>query len=206
MNSANRLNKDTWSDILSFIDPIPIESEDNTRFRVAQTNKEIYSSLQGSFTGQKIDLYGPPSDSSLTCLKNLRKINFWCGATDGVMKYFENVHDIVVMWGNNITDSGLQHLKNVKTLELRGSNITDDGLAHLENVEELFLKGTDRITDAGLAHLTKVKEIDLRMCDGITDAGLTHLKNVEIIWCRDCKQITEAGKQILKDKGVKVHD
>jgi len=193
--SANRLNKDTWSVILSFI-----ESQKRIH-SIAHTNKEIYSSLQASFMGQivKLDLKFPrlfTTDAKLTHLTNMfARYATKLGAAEVVMKEIK-----LMGWHNNISDAGLAHLANVKVIHLENcENITDAGLAHLKNVKSIELKGSQWLTDAGLAHLSNVEEIGLHSCDGITDTGLAHLKNVKKIKLRWCRNITDAGLAHLKN-------
>jgi hypothetical protein len=151
-----RLPEDCWSDVLSFLPTID-------RFQVAPTNKEIYTSLKNSFTGQTIDLTHT-------------------GVTDAGLAHLSHVKEIV-LWGcDEVTDAGLAHLLNVKVINLWDcQEVTDTGLAHLSNVENINLCQCENITDAGLAHLSNVTKIDLSHCENITDAGLAHLSNVKFI-------------------------
>ena len=105
----------------------------------------------------------------------------------------------------NITDTGLVHLKdltNLQNLGLEETQITDTGLVHLKgltNLQYLNLEGT-KITGAGLAHLkdlTNLQYLSLEGCDNITDAGLVHLKNLT-----NLKGLSLAGCENITDTGV----
>ena len=66
--------------------------------------------------------------------------------------------------GTEVTDKGLEHLKDLKSLvrlHLERTKITDAGLAHLaglENLEYLNLYGVD-VTDAGIQSLAGLKKL-----------------------------------------------
>ncbi|MFM9962787.1 MAG: hypothetical protein ACKV2Q_16375 [Planctomycetaceae bacterium] len=66
--------------------------------------------------------------------------------------------------GTEVTDKGLEHLKELKSLvrlHLERTKITDAGLAHLaalENLEYLNLYGTE-VTDAGVQSLAGLKKL-----------------------------------------------
>ena len=66
----------------------------------------------------------------------------------------------VDLYGTQITDAGLVHLKgltNLQTLNLDGTKITDAGLVHLKgltSLETLSLNRT-KVTDTGVAELQK---------------------------------------------------
>ena len=84
--------------------------------------------------------------------------------------------------GTKVTDAGLAHLANIKSLtqlHLERTAVTDAGLAHLsglENLEYLNLYGT-QITDAGLAHLQNLKKLKKLYVwqTGVTKAGAEQL-------------------------------
>jgi hypothetical protein len=86
--------------------------------------------------------------------------------------------------GTQITDAGLQELRDLKNLtflDLRSTKITDEGLRHLsqiENLQVLFL-GETSITDEGLKELNSLQHIshlDLSRTQ-ITDVGIKELQN-----------------------------
>ena len=66
---------------------------------------------------------------------------------------------------DQITDAGMEHLKNltnVTNLGLEGTQVTDAGLEHLKGLTNLsFLLGLSgtKITDAGLEHLKGLKKL-----------------------------------------------
>jgi len=96
-------------------------------------------------------------------------------------------HEItfVSLNGEDVTDEGLEHLKNLTALEglyLSAAQITDAGLEHLKNLtalNRLDLSNT-QITGAGLEHLNNLSTLEGLYLRGaqITDAGLEHLKNL----------------------------
>jgi len=215
ISAANRLNKDCWSVILGFIWTKP-------RFRVSQTNKEIYSSLSNSFTDQDISLHrrlrnpdvefprpyncnSQINDSGLVFLSKAEKINLsdCIHFTDDGLIHLSNVKGLDLTY-TRVTDDGLAYLKNVKDINLMGChNITDDGLAHLKNVKDINLMSCHNITDDGLAHLSNVEKIILTSTD-ITDIGVALLENVKVINLHHCKRVTEAGREKLKSRGVEI--
>ncbi|PHS06120.1 MAG: hypothetical protein COA78_14615 [Blastopirellula sp.] len=115
--------------------------------------------------------------------------------------------------GTQITDAGLEHLKeltSLKSLLLHNTQITDAGLKHLKGLNSLIsleLRGT-QITDAGLEHLkglTSLRNLNLFSGDpfsgpNITDAGLEHLKGLTNLKNLNLygTQITNAGHLELK--------
>lgn len=79
----------------------------------------------------------------------------------------------------------LLQLANLPSLILWGPNLTDRGLAHLKaltNLPSLELEDFSKITDAGLVHLEaliNLRSLELSHCPNITDASLgqpDHLK------------------------------
>ena len=97
----------------------------------------------------------------------------------------------VTFHGFNVTNAGLERLKdlkNLRSLVLSGSNVTNAGLERLKdlkNLEMLFLYDT-QVTDAGLEHLKGLTTLDTVYLSGtrVTDAGLEHLEgmtNLEIL-------------------------
>jgi Leucine-rich repeat (LRR) protein len=85
--------------------------------------------------------------------------------------------------GTEVTDDGLPHFANQKTLvrlHLEKTKITDKGLQHLkglENLEYLNLYGTE-IGDAGLAHLEGLKKLKSLYLwqTKVTDEGVKKLQ------------------------------
>jgi Leucine-rich repeat (LRR) protein len=103
---------------------------------------------------------------------------------------------------NKITDSGLVHLKELKSLEelvLPFTGITDAGLAQLvglDSLKKLEAFG-DGITDKGLSELAKMKSLeDLGIrSDSITDAGMIELSKcarLKALQLNDCA-VTDVG-------------
>jgi len=109
---------------------------------------------------------------------------------------------------SDLTDAGLEHLKDsteLSLLDLNGPQVTDAVIEHLKGLTELevlYLSDT-RVTDTGLEHLKdlpKLKELNL-FGTQVTDAGLEHLKDfpkLTILNLSDT-QVTDAGLEHLKD-------
>ncbi len=85
----------------------------------------------------------------------------------------------------NITDSGLQHLKELK--QLKGLNLSScsitgsgmDALSALSNLEHLNLSYCNRINDTGLRALKPLRNLsylDVQGCIKTTRAGLTKIE------------------------------
>ncbi len=122
--------------------------------------------------------------------------------------------------GNNVTNAGLVHLKDLDRLETLvltsndigmgfatdpSSQITNAGMVHLTGLSNLKRLALDRcdITDAGLVHLkglTQLQTLDLAYNLWITDAGVEHLKGLTGLQTLDLQltQITDAGLVHLK--------
>ena len=108
----------------------------------------------------------------------------------------------------DITDASLASLKEVGslvTLNLRGTKVTDDGLKHvgeLKTLKKLHLEKTE-IGDAGVAHLAGLENLEYLNLYGtrVTDEGLSKLANLKqlkrlYLWK---SQATEAGANKLKE-------
>jgi len=109
--------------------------------------------------------------------------------------------------GTRVTDAGLAHLKDMKSLqELYCGNpgVTDAGLQHVKSMTGLksLAIGNTRISDAGLAQLKDMAQLEFLVLDGTTvsDAGLNHIKGL-----RNLKRlrlastrVTPAGEAALK--------
>jgi len=123
--------------------------------------------------------------------------------------------------GNNVTNAGLVHLKDLDRLETLvlshnkgigmgfvtdpSSQITNAGLVHLtglSNLKRLSLDWCD-VTDEELEHLkglAKLQTLDLAFNTYITDAGLVHLKGLTGLQTLDLRltKITDSGLVHLK--------
>ena len=98
----------------------------------------------------------------------------------------------------NITDEGLMHLKNIKSLDLCWNNIiTDAGLAHLSSAYILDFGHNTHITDAGLKHLANVEFLDLYLNENITDARLKHFVSMQSLDLTCNENITDIGLQCI---------
>ncbi|MFI5384877.1 MAG: leucine-rich repeat domain-containing protein [Fimbriimonadales bacterium] len=154
----------------------------------------------------------PVTDASLkqfSVFRNLQRLmlpnsQFFSGKiTDGAMKTvagFEHLTELVVN-GTQVTDAGIQELKNLhslKRLALADSRITDAGLrvlANFANLDTLILSGT-QVTDGGLSALRGLKSLKLLILTDteVTDAGmqvLLDLPALETVWLP--KGVTDRG-------------
>jgi hypothetical protein len=90
-----------------------------------------------------------------------------------------------------VTDAGLVSLGkgSLRKLALSGCpGITDEGLRHMENFKSLDLPHCGGFIDAGLPYLT-----DLLSCDQIADEDLRHLGNLE---SPDCLVVVGSLRQV----------
>jgi hypothetical protein len=99
------------------------------------------------------------------------------------------------LWGTDITDDGLKHLRahtDLVFLSLVDTRVTNEGLRHLSgmiNLERLYLRRTD-VSDAGLAHLstlTNLGHLSL-VHTQVAGDGLVHLgkmAKLERLYLRD---------------------
>lgn len=115
----------------------------------------------------------------------------------------------VNFWLTNVTDAGLIHLKELRSLRVLGlsdTRISDTGVQHLAGLTSmgsLDLSGTN-ISDAGLKHLRGMTELYLLdlMDTNITDAGLEHLAVLSNLNLLDLMgtQVTDEGMKKLEEK------
>ena len=110
----------------------------------------------------------------------------------------------IVKLGGKVTLDEKQPGKPVVRVILYGPEVTDAGLVHLKGfakLEELILIGTE-VTDAGLVHLkglTNLKSLALGFTE-VTDAGLVYLKGLtKLEYLGLCNvKVTEAGEKELQ--------
>lgn len=86
-------------------------------------------------------------------------------ATGAGLKDLNSLQGLHLSFNQNLTDTGLEHLKdltNLKYLHLRNTQITDAGLKHLEGLTNLKVLGlkTTKVTDGGVDTLKQA----LPMC------------------------------------------
>lgn len=94
----------------------------------------------------------------------------------------------------------------VKSVDLSFTQVTDTDLEHLKGLKSLQvldLEGT-QISSAGLEHVKVLTELRVLKLSGpnFTDEGLEHLKpltHLEVLWLRDTK-ITDAGLKHLRGR------
>lgn len=119
------------------------------------------------------------------------------------LRHFEDLRELdlfEVPGANNVTDSALEKLSNLKWLQLHvGQAITDDGIKFLTNLK--FLNANESlITDEGICHLTKLKHLMVHgECFGITDAGLRSLENLTALDVSNNSNITGTYFSCLKN-------
>ena len=113
--------------------------------------------------------WGSISDKDFAHLKRLTKLK-----TLDLSSFFGN---------ENVTDAGLEQLKDLKQLQMLSViklNITDAGLQHLKQhpaLKDLYLQNT-KITDAGLEHLKGLSNLEALHLEEtkVTDAGVKSLQ------------------------------
>ena len=115
---------------------------------------------------------------------------------------------MVNLYGTQITDDGLQDLKELvflEKLQLRGCrNFTDAGLKHLRGLAKLGfvnLWGTP-VTDIGLEHLRELAGLKTLLLGdtSVTDAGLENLEGLTKLETMDLSatRVTEEGVRQLR--------
>ena len=115
---------------------------------------------------------------------------------------------VVSFEDSDVTDAGLEHVKDLKSLrelDLWGCDVADAGLEHLKGLtrlEHLDL-GFTNITDAGLEHLqrlTNLQYLDLFRTN-VADAGLEHLQGMTHLQSLDLSytNVNDAGLSHLKE-------
>jgi hypothetical protein len=121
--------------------------------------------------------------------------------------YFRNT-TFVTIPGEKVTNADLEHLKELKQvqmLDLQISKITDAGLEQLKGMKQLqsLELSKTQFTDAGCQHLIGMNKLQTLILDGtlITDAGLKHLKgmiqlqNLSLVGTK----VTDNGLEKLKE-------
>ena len=91
----------------------------------------------------------------------------------------------VVLWGHQVADAELAHLKvfrNLRFLSLSGTRVSDGGLEHLKSLTQLQWLSLDRtqVTDVGLKHLAalpRLESLNLKHT-GVTEGGVMKLQQV----------------------------
>jgi beta-lactamase regulating signal transducer with metallopeptidase domain len=113
------------------------------------------------FTVDDLHLLTPASMKALGSLQKLRRIpELPSGATELIepLAGMQKLEDLRIS-GQDLTDEGLSHLKNLsslKRLHILHSQVTDAGLpqlANLKQLEELDMRGVDTVTAAGVQQL-----------------------------------------------------
>eukprot|EP00759_Apiculatamorpha_spiralis_P010795 PhF_6_TR17648/c0_g1_i1/m.26790 len=139
-----------------------------------------------------LEYFRPTISPCLSCsLETLHRDALWSHVDVMVLKvvdtvqrteYFPpNLTSLFMCGWNRITDSEVQHLSALTSLQL------------------LYLSGCDRITDEGVIHLSKLislKSLDLSDCKQILDSGVAHiskLTSLTTLYLSGCEQITNNG-------------
>jgi serine/threonine protein kinase/Leucine-rich repeat (LRR) protein len=123
------------------------------------------------------------------------------------------LHEVSLNYNPHVTDSELAYLTELKglaVLHLRGTKVTDAGLFHLRNVKslkDLDLVDCKHITDGGLGHLRELTNLDRLWvyATPISNDGLTHIKDLKNLTSLNVgyTKVTEAGlDQILELKNL----
>ena len=120
----------------------------------------------------------------------------------------DSLRELLFFHAPNITDEGLEHLKDLKglaVLRLSHTGITDAGLADLQDFPELrtlILDGT-AVTDSGLRQLESIPELSVLLLRGtaVSDTGINHLSALPKL-CRldlTATRVTDAGLPLLRE-------
>jgi len=124
------------------------------------------------------------------------------------IKWSKGVLTSLNLEDTKVTDAGLQHLRDLKSLtdlNLEDTKVTDAGLQHLRDLKSLTSLNLNytKVTDAGLQHLRDLKSLtDLNLEDTkVTDAGLQHLRDLKSLTDLNLEdtEVTDAGLQHLSD-------
>ena len=104
------------------------------------------------------------------------------------LKNAPGIVDLNLYYAELVTDEGMAALrgwKKLKRLNLRGTKITDTTLEHLANVTTLesLDAGFAQITDVGLDHLTSLPNLKELLIGGnkLTDNGLQSLRQMPLL-------------------------
>lgn len=168
-------------------------------------------------TGKRFDIKNhAPADDVLARLRGLTKLKTLLlkgsQATDEGLRSIgtlANLEELFIWDGENVTDAGVAHLKNLTRLEtfhLSKSKITDAGLAslaRLSHLEHLSLQNNS-FSDVGLSYLrgmSSLKQLHVGLGEqNITDEGmksLAGLTNLEVLDIQNSK-VTDQGLESLK--------
>ena len=86
------------------------------------------------------------------------------------------------VWAFKNLGATIEYSEQDKVSSIFGGDLTDAGLVHLKgltNLEALFLSGCEKITDAGLVHLkdlTNLEVLGLAANENITDSSVAELQ------------------------------
>jgi hypothetical protein len=132
---------------------------------ISDEDMELFASLRGL---RELVITGPEIEITANQLKSLEHLSQL---------------EILNLFGNKITDAGLEYLKGLNQLEildLSGDNISDAGLEYLKGLNRLKSLGLaeTRLTDNGLKCLEAMKQLQKLDIRGtaITSSGVDKLK------------------------------
>jgi hypothetical protein len=142
-------------------------------------------------------IYSVPPQDDPTALDRLPNPTFPFGLEFGIgsindagmksLARFKELRFIAINLNRDITDAGLEHLRDLTELEelhFSGSNFDDMGLTHLKNLKKLKvlnLNGNTNITDAGIgeiAGLTELRRLAL-LRSRVTDKIFEHIDDMK---------------------------
>jgi len=124
-----------------------------------------------------------------------------------IAKFFTNIKKLSLAYCENISDTGIEHLLSLPTLndlDLSGTPLQDDTLAKIgkmANINKLVISECPYISDTGLGKFcTRIKEklqlLDISHCKDITDKPM----KIVAYNCRFLKNINLAGCWRLTDE------
>lgn len=168
--------------------------------------------------------------SGLYDLKDIHRLSLInCNLMDHHLSHLNllSVHELSLENNPNITDEGLEYLKNIHTVDLedchkitnlsnfRGvykiclnynSNITNDEMSYLKGASRIYLNGCNQISGDGIRNLMsdsfKLYTIQLNNCKQIVDSDLWHLRKARKVFLSNNQNVTDKGISYLCAKTI----
>jgi Leucine Rich repeat len=160
---------------------------------------------------QELYLIGPVTDQGLINLGRIRRLRFLNLEPEGPLHDLAPLAELadlecLLLHGQSVTDSALNHLERLKKLTilcLYDTQITSAGTAgvgQLTNLRELNLDESPGFDDEAMKHLAALKQVaDLHLRKtSVTDTGLHYLSGFE-----NLKKL-DLGETAVGDQGVEL--
>lgn len=129
--------------------------------------------------------------------KHITKLSMWynTSVTDQGLRHTPNLKSLFLGGSSLITDEGLKHVPDITNLELwYNTSIRDDHLEYVPNLTSLSLVGNSMITGHGFRFVPKLQILDLRYNSIVPDDLL--IKNPKI------SLLNIYGNKVITDNGV----